>query len=64
MPIVGETVELFGPQRCVWGSNFPIEKLWTGYGAILNAVRAALASLLQDLQRAVLHNNAVRPYRL
>ena len=24
-------VGLFGPQRCLFGSNFPIEKLWTDY---------------------------------
>ena len=24
-----QTVELFGAQRCLFGSNFPIEKLWT-----------------------------------
>ena len=26
-----ETVALFGAERCLFGSNFPIEKLWTGY---------------------------------
>ena len=28
--IVRETVEIFGPTRCLFGSNFPVEKLWTG----------------------------------
>ncbi len=28
---VRETVALFGAGRCLWGSNFPIEKLWCGY---------------------------------
>ena len=27
--IFRETVELFGADRCLFGSNFPIEKLWT-----------------------------------
>ncbi|HVZ50660.1 MAG TPA: amidohydrolase family protein, partial [Pseudolabrys sp.] len=62
--VVGETLELFGPQRCVWGSNFPIEKLWTDYASIVNAIRAALAELSESDQRAVLHDNAVRLYRL
>jgi predicted TIM-barrel fold metal-dependent hydrolase len=61
---VGETLALFGPARCVWGSNFPIEKLWTDYAAIVNAIKAALAGLSEDDQRAVLHDNAVRLYRL
>jgi predicted TIM-barrel fold metal-dependent hydrolase len=62
--IVGQTVEIFGADRCVWGSNFPIEKLWTGYAAILDAVRAAIASLSDAEQRAILHDTAARLYRL
>ncbi len=27
--IVGETIEIFTPSRCLFGSNFPVEKLWT-----------------------------------
>lgn len=62
--IVGETIALFGAGRCVWGSNFPIEKLWTDYAAIVAAIRAALAFLPQAERRAVLHDNAARLYRL
>jgi predicted TIM-barrel fold metal-dependent hydrolase len=62
--IVAETLELFGPARCVWGSNFPIEKLWTDYAAIVAAIRKALASLPEADRRAILHDNAVRLYRL
>ncbi|MDC7785997.1 amidohydrolase family protein [Rhodoplanes sp. TEM] len=62
--IVHETLELFGPERCVWGSNFPIEKLWTNYGAIVDAVRTALAERGAAERRAVLHDNAVRLYHL
>ncbi len=35
--IVHETVAAFGPARCVFGSNFPIEKLWCGYGELIGA---------------------------
>lgn len=62
--VVSETVDLFGPDRCVWGSNFPIEKLWTGYGAIVAAVKAALAGRAEAERRAVLHDTAMRIYRL
>ncbi len=62
--IVGETVEIFGAGRCVWGSNFPIEKIWTDYGAIVTAVRAAVADLPEADQMAILHDNAVALYRL
>lgn len=62
--IVGETLELFGAERCMWGSNFPIEKLWTDYRSIVEAIKAAIASLDAKAQRAILHDNAARLYRL
>jgi predicted TIM-barrel fold metal-dependent hydrolase len=62
--IVAEALDLFGTQRCVWGSNFPIEKLWTDYASIVTAFRAAVAHLPDAERRAVLHDNATRLYRL
>jgi predicted TIM-barrel fold metal-dependent hydrolase len=62
--IVRETVALFGSDRCLFGSNFPIEKLWTDYAALLDAYRAALAPYAEADQRAMLHGNAGRVYRL
>ena len=62
--IVRETVALFGPDRCLYGSNFPIEKLWTRYDALLDAYRAALAADPEEQKRAMLHDNAARVYRL
>jgi predicted TIM-barrel fold metal-dependent hydrolase len=62
--IVRETVALFGPDRCLYGSNFPIEKLWTRYDALLDAYRAALAAYPEEQKRAMLHDNAARVYRL
>ncbi len=48
--VVAETLTLFGPQRCVWGSNFPVEKIWTDYASIVTAFRAAIAHL-PDVER-------------
>lgn len=62
--VARETIGLFGPERCLYGSNFPIEKLWTSYAALLGAHRAAVAHLPEDAQRAVLHDTAARVYRL
>jgi predicted TIM-barrel fold metal-dependent hydrolase len=62
--IVTDTVALFGPRRCLYGSNFPIEKLWTEYGRLLDAHRAALAQYPEADQRAMLHDNAARVYRV
>ena len=61
---VRETVALFGPERCLWGSNFPIEKLWTDYASLIDAYRRALAHLGEAEQAAIFAGTARRLYRL
>ena len=63
-PIVKETVALFGADRCFYGSNFPIEKLWTDYGTLYRTFREAIAHLSEDEQAAILHDTAARLYRI
>ncbi len=46
-----ETVAMFGADRCLWGSNFPIEKLWTGYAAVRSVSRAAAGGLSERKNR-------------
>jgi len=62
--ITAETVRLFGPQRCLFGSNFPIEKLWTDYAALVAAHRDAVAPFGDGAARKILHDTARRVYRL
>jgi len=62
--VVKETIAIFGPTRCLFGSNFPVEKLWTRYADLIAAYRSALKPLGQDVYDAALHDNAVRVYRL
>ena len=62
--IVRETVALFGAERCLYGSNFPIEKLWCSYGELIGAYRSAVSVYSADDQRKLLHDTAKRLYRL
>jgi predicted TIM-barrel fold metal-dependent hydrolase len=62
--IVRETVEIFGAARCLFGSNFPVEKLWIGYSDLATAYRSALKPLGEATARAALHDTAARVYRL
>jgi predicted TIM-barrel fold metal-dependent hydrolase len=62
--IVRETVALFGPERCLFGSNFPIEKLWTSYADLITAYNVAVAPLGEDARRHIFRDTAVRVYRL
>lgn len=62
--IVAETVKLFGPSRCLYGSNFPIEKIWTSYPPLIDAFRTALAGFSPAEQADMFYNTAARIYRL
>jgi predicted TIM-barrel fold metal-dependent hydrolase len=62
--VVAETVALFGGERCMFGSNFPIEKLWTSYRTLVDAFRAAAAPLGAQERDALFCATAIRVYRL
>ena len=59
--VAGETLTLFGAERCLFGSNFPIEKLWTTYAALVEAHRAGVPATDHD---QVFNRTARRVYRL
>jgi predicted TIM-barrel fold metal-dependent hydrolase len=62
--IINDTVTLFGAERCLFGSNFPIEKLWTTYRELVDAYRAAAASLRPEQRDAIFGGTAARVYRI
>jgi predicted TIM-barrel fold metal-dependent hydrolase len=62
--VMRETVRIFGAERCLFGSNFPIEKLWTSYGVLVDAYRKAASPLAETEQRAFLHDTATMVYRI
>jgi predicted TIM-barrel fold metal-dependent hydrolase len=62
--VLADTVAIFGAERCLFGSNFPIEKLWTSYRELVDAFRAATSSLGAEAQDAIFRTTASRVYRL
>jgi len=58
------TIAMFGAERCVFGSNFPIEKLWSSYAELVKAYRGALATLPEADQARVFSGTARQLYRL
>ncbi|MBV8914342.1 MAG: amidohydrolase family protein [Acetobacteraceae bacterium] len=62
--IVAESLALFGPERCLWGSNFPIEKLWTTYADLFDAHWRATAALAPEQRGQVFEATARRVYRI
>jgi len=55
---------IFGAARCLCGSNYPIEKLWTTYDRVIAVMRECTSDLKAQDRCAVFHDNAQRIYRL
>jgi len=62
--IVGQCLELFEPNRCIYGSNFPIEKIWTTYTNMIEGYKKNLGSLTQENQNLIFYANAVKLYKM
>ena len=58
------TVELFGTGRCLFESNFPVEKVSCSYTVLWNAFKRLTAGYSEAEKAALHHDNAARIYRL
>lgn len=63
-PFVLETIETFGVGRCMFASNFPVDKLWSDFDAVYAAFREITEPFSGAERRLLFHDNAVRYYRL
>ena len=63
-PLVEHTLEVFGIDRCMVGSNYPVDRLTGTYADTFEAFRAITAGLSVAERRTLFHDNAVRIYRL
>ncbi len=62
--VTATCLDLFGSGRCMWGSNLPIEKLWTDLRTLLTAWQDALAGRTVEEVHDVFTATATRVYRL
>ncbi|WP_043648451.1 amidohydrolase family protein [Nocardia thailandica] len=65
-PLLTHALDVFGADRLIWGSNFPVDRPITTLEGAVDTVTTALAGAgasVGDLQK-VFHDNAVRVYRL
>lgn len=63
-PIVLDAIELFGEERCMLASNFPVDSLVADFDTIYDGFRWITRDLPRADRRKLLHDNAVRIYRL
>lgn len=63
-PIVLETIDIFGTDRCMFASNFPVDKLYSDYAAIFTAFSEITAGFSADERADLFSRNAEGFYRL
>ena len=57
-------IECFGVKRSMFGSDFPVGRLWTSYDAIFDGFKAIVRDISEGEQAALFHDNAQRVYRM
>jgi predicted TIM-barrel fold metal-dependent hydrolase len=62
-PWILAAVDLFGPSRCMFGSNWPVDSLYGSYSELVGAFRTVIADLDLPSQTAILRTTAERLYR-
>jgi predicted TIM-barrel fold metal-dependent hydrolase len=63
-PWILTCIETFGPERCMFGSNWPIDRMHGRYVDVVSAYREVIADLAVSEQRDVLAGTASRVYRI
>ena len=63
-PYYEYTIEQFGIDRCLFESNFPVDKLSCSYGVLWNSFKRLTADYSDDEKAMLFHDAAARIYRL
>jgi predicted TIM-barrel fold metal-dependent hydrolase len=61
-PYVDHVIESFGPERCLWGSDWPVVNTRASLPGWIAAVRTILADLSPNEAAAIAHGTAERVY--
>lgn len=63
-PYVETCIELFGPERCMFESNFPVDKAMYSYRTLWNAFKCLSASASENERDALFTGTAAHTYGL
>jgi len=59
-----KTIELFGVDRCMFESNFPVDKISVSYRVLWNSFKRFADDYSEDEKNQLFHDTAARVYRL
>lgn len=63
-PYVAHLLETFGPSRLLFGGDWPVAKLASGYTRWLSTAQSLVSALSAAEQSAIFRDNAARTYRI
>jgi predicted TIM-barrel fold metal-dependent hydrolase len=63
-PVIRDAIAIFGIDRCMFASNYPVDRLAGTFDTIYRGFLNSVADLAAADQRKLFHDNAVRIYRL
>jgi predicted TIM-barrel fold metal-dependent hydrolase len=63
-PYFETCIELFGPEKCMFESNFPVDKAGCSYTVLWNAYKRVASVYTQAERHQLFHDTAARFYRL
>jgi L-fuconolactonase len=63
-PIVNHTLDAFGPDRVMFGGDWPVCTLGASYGKWFDALCAIVSNRSESERQRLFHDNAIRHYRL
>ena len=62
--IVLTLIDLFGPERCMFASNFPVDSLCGSFDAIFSGFEAITSHMSEAERDALFRTNSIRIYRI
>jgi len=63
-PFMTYCIEQFGPSRCMFESNFPVDKVSYSYNVLYNAFKRLSKGYSAVERAAMFHDTAARVYRI
>jgi predicted TIM-barrel fold metal-dependent hydrolase len=63
-PVVLEVIDIFGVDRCMFASNYPVDMLFTSYASIWNAYDEITADFSDSDRERLFMTNGERYYRI
>ncbi len=63
-PLMSYCIEQFGPDRCMFESNFPVDKVSFSHPVLFNAFKRFSSRYSASERAALFHDTAVRAYRI